>query len=195
LSEQKNLRALLTIFSLVERDVKLVIIGDGELRDELLKLCEDKRFKTFHPWANLDLNAHYQVYFLGHQFNPFPILKLAGLYILTSLWEGFPLSLGEAMACGLPVIASDCHTGPREIIAPQLRSEDSVHQMLISEYGILMPPPKHDDDFKLWGRTITDISNNENLLNSLADNSLKRVKDFDSSKQDLKWEHILGWNH
>lgn len=105
---------LLKIFSLVHRelpDTKLLIIGKGEFT-EYRKLAAD-------------LGVAEAVYFAGLQKNPYPYLKKGTLYLLTSYWEGFPNALVEAMALGLPAVATDCMTGPAEIFD--------------GKYGILVP--------------------------------------------------------
>ena len=77
------------------------------------------------------------VYFTGVKRNPYPYLKKGSLYVLTSYYEGFPNALVEAMAIGLPIIATDCMTGPREILedkygilisnmSPELNLEEAV---------------------------------------------------------------------
>ncbi len=105
---------LLKIFSLVHRelpDTKLLIIGKGEFT-EYRKLAAD-------------LGVAEAVHFAGLQKNPYPYLKKGTLYLLTSYWEGFPNALVEAMAVGLPAVATDCMTGPAEIFD--------------GKYGILVP--------------------------------------------------------
>lgn len=105
---------LLKIFSLVHRklpDTRLLIIGKGE-------------FTAYRKLA-ADLGIADAVYFAGLQKNPYPYLKKGTLYLLTSYWEGFPNALVEAMAMGLPAVATDCMTGPAEIFD--------------GKYGVLVP--------------------------------------------------------
>lgn len=105
---------LLKIFSLVHRklpDTRLLIIGKGE-------------FTAYRKLA-ADLGVADAVYFTGLQKNPYPYLKKGTLYLLTSYWEGFPNALVEAMAMGLPAVATDCMTGPAEIFD--------------GKYGVLVP--------------------------------------------------------
>ena len=89
-------------------DAKLMIIGDGDF-SEYEKLAED-----------LDLQS--SVLFTGLQKNPFAYLKYADLYMMTSVTEGFPNSLVEAMAVGLPVMSVNCKTGPAEILTADRKS-------------------------------------------------------------------------
>lgn len=105
---------LLKIFSLVHRelpDTRLLIIGKGE-------------FTKYRKLA-ADLGVADAVCFAGLQKNPYPYLKRGTLYLLTSYWEGFPNALVEAMAMGLPAVATDCMTGPAEIFD--------------GKYGVLVP--------------------------------------------------------
>lgn len=96
---------LMKAFSLVKKkvaDARLMIIGDGD-------------FEEYRELAK-DLNVAESVYFTGVKRNPFPYLNAAQVYALTSYHEGFPNALIEAMALGVPVIATDCMTGPKEIL-------------------------------------------------------------------------------
>ena len=83
---------------------KLYIIGDGPSRQQL----QDK--------IN-DLGLEKECLLLGNRNNPYPYMKAAKLFIHTSRSEGLPTVLIESMACGTPVVAFNCPTGPREILA------------------------------------------------------------------------------
>lgn len=93
--------------------LELIFLGDGVLKNDLIKKCND-------------LNIQEKVHFLGNVKNPFYYLSRSTLFVLNSEIEGFPNVLVEAMACGLPVISSDCKSGPREILGNE-------------EYGLLYP--------------------------------------------------------
>lgn len=113
---------LLKSFALVHRelpDTKLLIVGEGE-------------FRSYRELAE-GLGIADAVCFAGLQKNPYPYLKRGSLYVLTSRYEGFPNAMVEAMAMGLPVIATDCMTGPREIL------ED--------RYGVLVPNMSPEENF------------------------------------------------
>ncbi len=108
LAPQKNFSLLLKAFALVRlgRPSRLVIIGDGA-GAELAKLQELA--------ASLGLTSA-DVWFAGHQPNPLKFLAHARLFVLSSNWEGMSNVLLEAMACGCPVVATDCPTGVRELL-------------------------------------------------------------------------------
>lgn len=81
----------------------LVIVGDGPLREALVTQANQ-------------LGIAQQVHFSGFLSNPYPVLRHARLFILSSLQEGMPTVLIEALALGTPVLACDCETGPRELL-------------------------------------------------------------------------------
>ena len=105
LATAKDHVTLLKAFALVllRRRVRLVILGDGPERETLLELAE-----------RLQLSEH--VYLPGFKVNPFTYMSKAGVFVLSSRYEGFPNVLVQAMACGTPVVSTDCRSGPREIL-------------------------------------------------------------------------------
>ena len=62
-----------------------------------------------------ELKLEDQIAFRGFQANPIPAFMRSHLFCLPSLFEGMPNSLLEAMACGVPVLSTDCPSGPREV--------------------------------------------------------------------------------
>jgi glycosyltransferase involved in cell wall biosynthesis len=182
LSRQKNLDSLLSIMAKlkVKQPVKLVIAGDGELREQLLGACNRLGIKVWTVWLNTEVDVTAEVFFIGQQTNPFKFLRRSSLYIMTSQWEGFPLALCEAMACGLPVAVSDCFTGPREIIAPQLQGPQPVSQACATPYGILMPLVSTTDvgAIDYW---VIELDRYLNLLHqqSVTEKAIERIKEFD----------------
>ena len=131
LNKQKGQWHLIRCFKLIKQQIvnsKLVILGEGELRPYFVSLI-----KT--------LGLDKDVYLLGFQENPFKFIGRSSVFAFPSLYEGFPMTLIEAMACGVPVVSSDCKSGPREILAPDTDLTKQTSTPEFAQYGILMPVP------------------------------------------------------
>ena len=168
---------LIKAFALVHGklpDTKLMIIGKGE-------------FTAYRELAG-KLGIDDAVYFTGLRKNPYPYLKRGSLYVLTSYYEGFPNAMVEAMAMGLPVIATDCMTGPREIL------ED--------RYGILIPNMSPEEDFDpeniaeeekdLADRIVTLLEDQEKMAH-YREMSLKRAGDYTAQsyiRKICQWANV-----
>ena len=105
-------------------DAKLVILGNGELKKELEDLIKK-------------LNLEKNVFLLGNQNNVFPFLKNSNCFVLSSLFEGLPVSLLEALSTNLTIISTDCRSGPREILCPDLELDRRIEYPYFGKYGIL----------------------------------------------------------
>ena len=130
LSLQKGQWHLIRAFSEVVKRVPnalLMIIGSGELENYLKDLSKAYELGD-------------QVYFTGHVANPYKYLNWADVFVLPSLYEGFPNALAEAMCMGLPCIATDFRTGARELLAPDMDLlGERVRCVKETQYGILTP--------------------------------------------------------
>lgn len=102
---QKDFRTLLLAFASIRKNrrVRLIILGEGPLRTELTELAQE-----------LDISDDFQL--PGHVKNPYAYFRRASVFVLSSAWEGLPNVLIEAMACGCPVVSTDCPSGPSEIL-------------------------------------------------------------------------------
>lgn len=102
---RKDFSTLLRAFArlLVQRPARLIVLGEGRLRPTLRSLARE-------------LGIAGQVDFPGFKENPYPFLARADLFVLSSRNEALPTVLIEAMACGCPVVSTDCPFGPREIL-------------------------------------------------------------------------------
>jgi glycosyltransferase involved in cell wall biosynthesis len=105
LTEAKDYPTLLRAYadSQLHHSHRLVIVGDGEDRATLEAIVRQ-------------LGITERVLFAGALGNPYRVLAGASLLVLSSRWEGYPNALLEALALGVPVVATDCRHGPRELL-------------------------------------------------------------------------------
>ncbi|WP_070156327.1 glycosyltransferase [Sphingobium phenoxybenzoativorans] len=124
LSKNKNVILLTDALAASGLKLPLVILGQGPEHDEI-----KARAKT--------LGVEDRIVLAGFAANPYPVMRAASCYVSASNAEGFPNGLVEALALGLPVVATNCPSGPSEILAKARREEiDGIH---IGENGILVP--------------------------------------------------------
>lgn len=105
LEPQKNVAMLINAFALVQKAVTcdLLVVGEGSLEVDLRHQCEHLGLTeriTFHPFLR----------------NPFPLMQRCDIVVLSSIYEGAPNILIEAMACGTQIVSTNCHYGPSEIL-------------------------------------------------------------------------------
>jgi len=133
LRRQKGFDTLIRAFARVraQRPCRLLILGEGHLRASLTALAAQ-------------LGVGDDVLMPGFDPNPYPALSRAGVFVLSSRWEGSPNALTEALALGAPVVATDCPSGPREVlrggaVAP-LVPVDDVDAMATAMIQVLDAP-------------------------------------------------------
>lgn len=102
---QKRFDILIKAFgsAVKEMDARLIILGEGPEREALQKLVCDRGLED-------------KVSLAGFQGNPWQFFSRADVFVLSSDYEGLPMVILEAMACGVPVVSTDCRSGPREIL-------------------------------------------------------------------------------
>ena len=172
----KNFRLLIESYRSSGIDESLVILGEGEERRELERLV-----------SSLGLDG--RVILPGHMQNPYPIIGAARLFVSSSNLEGFPNALIEAMALGCPVVATDCDTGPMEILAGNKRARCT--EVMLAEHGILVPLNSAD----LLAEAIR-IGCRESIRTMYSQRSKERARDFGiRSSIDQYWSVIASYAH
>lgn len=177
---QKGVWHLVKAFSIVHSqhpDARLVIVGE-DLSDGKLTALIDQ------------LGIQDSVLLTGRTRNPYQYMKNADCYVLSSLFEGFPNAMVEAMACGCPVIAADCKSGPREILCENVDLDAVINEVTEADYGVLIPALEPEEN---WDpKVITDgekklaqgmimMRSSDEMKRSLSRKATERSAEFDYS--------------
>ena len=191
LSKEKGQQYLIRIFRHVNQEIpnsRLILVGDGPLRPHLEKLISD-------------LCLEGKALILGWRTNPFKYMARSKLFCLSSTREGFPNVVVESLACGLPVMAADCLSGPREILAPGTQYKvGRLREPEYGEYGILMPvmdgklytasdPLTWQEE--VWAEEIVKLLRDPRPLKVYREKALKRALDFDAEKQVKTYFEVI----
>jgi GalNAc-alpha-(1->4)-GalNAc-alpha-(1->3)-diNAcBac-PP-undecaprenol alpha-1,4-N-acetyl-D-galactosaminyltransferase len=150
----------------------LTILGEGEMRGELEELCLELAVadRVFMPGVVKNVDAH---------------LRKADIFVLSSRFEGFPVTLCEAMACGVPVVATDCLSGPREIIhngIDGLLIVADSQDALAAGIDLLMSDPVKRQYFSHHAPQVLDRFGMEPVM-GLWSNAIKQVMERKSPKK------------
>jgi glycosyltransferase involved in cell wall biosynthesis len=163
LSEEKNMVLLLKAFSLLRRDIDawLMIIGDGGERQRLEEFAGELKVRD-------------RVVFTGFQKNPYKFISRSHVFVHTCLFEGFGNIMVEAMACGVPVIATDCPYGPGEIIEH-------------GRSGLLVPV----DESEVLAEEIAALLKDDARRKALSEKGIERAKYFSVERMVRAYEECL----
>jgi glycosyltransferase involved in cell wall biosynthesis len=129
----------------------LIIVGSGNGRDGIEVLIRALKLES-------------RVHLTGYVTNPYPLLRRADLFVLSSRFEGFAIVLAEAMALGVPIVSTDCDAGPREVLAG-------------GRCGVLVPV----DDSEALARGIVEVLSDPDLAERLRGLGLK-----EATRRDVK---------
>ena len=180
------LRAMKLVIDKLGDRVHLTLIGDGNERQALEHLASC-------------LGIQNQVTFAGFCQDPWSKLVNCDLYVLSSLWEGLPMALVEAGRCGLPIIAADCKSGCREILAPDTPVELQAEAIEYAKYGVLVPPFTEADttqlsptqEEKLLADAMIAFCQDPQLRALYAQKAKARAEDFYPNQIMAQWESII----
>ncbi len=196
LTRQKNQEAFVRLAAEYVKSVKSkwVIVGEGERFDELYSLAKEQKLRVYSFKEPTDDIQDFDIYFLGFYDNPYALVSRSDWFMLTSSWEGFPMVIGEAMACGTPVISTDCHTGPREFLSDGNEPVNSHTAFEAKEFGILMPlmdtttmAIRLDD----WTKKLVLFTQNSELREQYSTIGYDRVKRFSAEPTMTQWYSML----
>lgn len=161
----------------------LVILGDGPLRKRLQLLTQE-------------LGLVSSVHFPGYQPNPFAWMARASFFVLPSLAEGFPNVLLEGMSLGLPVISTDCPSGPREILDVQDQFHFENSEFSKTAYGLLTPRLDQEATDAISSLSLAEQALAQAMLTMCADQEMRfeygraarqRAQDFTYAQHMHAW--------
>lgn len=164
LVRQKGFEYLLKALSIILSEgqhCRLMVMGTGKEEMKLMELADQLKINE-----NVD--------FLGFQKNPYKYFARSAVFVLSSLYEGFPNVLLEAMALGVPSVAACCPTGPDEIITSGVD-------------GLLVPPA----DEKALADAIKRLLQNKDLRKKLGEAARKRAEYFEVGKIVRQYENTI----
>lgn len=162
---QKDSTTLIKAYKiLIEKydiEEKLYIIGEGKSKEELEALCRDLELKE-------------KVVFLGYKNNPYPWIGRSRLFALSSRFEGLPTVLIEAMSLGRAIVATNCPTGPMEILDH-------------GNAGILIPMNDENSMAEAMHKMLTDTAYKEQML----EGAKRQLTKFDINHTIIELENLI----
>lgn len=166
---------------------RLMILGDGELKEEFIQLTQSLGMKA------CDWNGTYEdadVYLMGFQNNAFKYYHHSSLFALSSSWEGFPNVLAEALICEIPVVSTDCPTGPREILNVNGLNEptEETHRLTV---GTLLPMLHEikEHRFEQW---VTEMKHWLNARKPMPEDYDRLTKRFTLDAMLTQWDNVIN---
>lgn len=191
LTDQKGQWHLLRAFSEVVKklnNIVLIIVGGGELEEYLKNVAKKLKIEE-------------KVLFVGHSNNPYKYLRRSDVFVLPSLYEGFPNAMAEAICMGLPCVATAFRTGACELLEP-LSDESILNVCEVSklEYGIISPccsgnklfdEPLESEEMEL-AKAICELFEDASLRTHYAEMSKKRRVDLGIDSIVTKYEGIIA---
>jgi len=161
----KNFSLMLEAFAdseIYRKGFQLILMGDGPDRN-LIEIEIAKR------------NVGEFVVMIPYQKNPFGIVKKAKYTILTSRFEGFPLSIGESLAMGTPVIAVDCKSGPSEVIV------NEKNGLLVENYNP-----------QALSKAMNVLIDDSELYQACKQNAAQSVSHLSLESISRQWQEVLS---
>lgn len=162
-------------------DIGLVFIGDGEPKENCIRIAKE---------ADIDAD----VYFAGYQKNPYKYMVRCDAFVLSSRSEGFPNVLAEAMALSLPVISTNCLTGPAEILMKKCDYSVAEDTFKECDYGIITPRYDSCGEERAISQlagAIVHLLSDEELMKKYGELASERAADFSAEAAVEKLEEIF----
>jgi glycosyltransferase involved in cell wall biosynthesis len=192
MSPEKNVAGLLHAwrpFASAERGAQLVLLGDGPQRPELESLAADLGLSA----GKLD-DPEAQVVFAGMVAEPAGYMASGRALAVSSISEGLPMVVLEALSLGLPVLAADCPAGGvRAALLGGGAFDPARAEAEPTSSGVLLPVPhaESQDSLVLWRAAFADALHNDERWQAWRDGALTRAERFSPSRALERWLTIL----
>lgn len=171
LVENKNAGLAIRAFAQSALPGRLIVLGTGPLEADLRQLAAD-------------LGCADRIVFAGFQQNPYATIARVRGYVLPSNAEGFPNAMCEAMALGVPVVATDCPSGPSEILATELSGEAPAEGL----GGILVPMNSPAAMVEAM-----QLASTPEKRQTLSEKATRRIDEFSIARAvDSFWDVLFG---
>lgn len=168
-------------------NLQVLIMGNGNRRDDLQKLIQA-------------YNLENVIHLIGGKSNPYSYIRKSNVYILSSMTEGFPNALSEAMCIGIPTISVNCKSGPAEIFEVPYNYVSVEKQFVETRYGILVCEMTEKPDYSRMnisaeemalGNAIIHAYNKRKVLKKMGMRGQKRMEEFSYDVFHKKMFQIL----
>jgi N-acetylgalactosamine-N,N'-diacetylbacillosaminyl-diphospho-undecaprenol 4-alpha-N-acetylgalactosaminyltransferase len=170
----KNHMLLIEAFAQMphHEECRLILVGKGELEEKIRDYV-----------AQLGLSDNVQ-FVHGYDTDVYEYLAAADCFVLSSLFEGFPVVLIEALHFDLPIISTDCRSGPREIIAPDTPfSKELTTKWELTPHGLLTPVGNAEK----YAEAMYHVYNNQHLQVEFKKNAAKRIQELSLEQYKLDY--------
>jgi len=184
LVQKKGFDDLIEAFKIIKKtnnNLKLFIIGKGPEKINLIKQAHKLGLKN------------YIIFHDSEKKNIYRFIKRAKIFVFSSLYEGFGNVIVEAMACGLPVVSTDCDYGPREILCNKINYPlKPIKKVFYANYGVLVPDKnKNKQNCKEIASAIINLIKNKQKMIFYRKKSLLRANKFTLDKMANQYKKVI----
>ncbi len=160
---QKDFKTLFLALKEINKKIncRLIILGEGEDKRKIIELSKK-------------LGVTNKIKLVGFMNNPIRYINQADIFVFSSFYEGFGNALIEAMAGGIPIVASNCDFGPKEILEN-------------GKNGILFPV----GDYRSMTKSILTLLQDNKLISKFIKNSRSKIEDYYETKSFQKWGKLI----
>lgn len=180
---QKNYRRILNQFAIIKskrNDIKIVIVGSGELKGELQESVNSLGIKD-------------DVCFVSYCKNPFMYLKSSDVLLMASWHEGLPNVILEAMCLEVPIVTTDCKYGPRELLSDEYDYGHEIKGIKPCKRGVIVEDAVTDDNglTHYLAEGVEYILDNKDYVNEIKSNQKKYIDKYSNEHIVNKWKCII----